>query len=552
MNLHHGRARALVQPEPDRAQAQAARWRLRRALSRLRAAGAVPVRREPHLHAGRRTQGEAVRCARLPSRRARRGGAAGRAWVRQRGRRRPDRRETGELPRRRAAAAQHRGRRNEAPPRAGLSRRAVQLHEAPRQRGADRRRDEARDAAGRHRLASAAAHGKLPHRRYDAGAQALAGAGGDRSHGADRRLARPGSAGVQAPARAPGRQALLGQGERGRARFAPGHAVRRRRSLCTQAGAGIRRSHALGHRLAAPQPGRDCRRRRSGRSAGRDRALRSAAPGASRRQPTAFLSIQLKRLQDRVAIITGAGSVGPGWGNGRATAVRFAEEGAKVFAVDRDAASLRETVQKAAVKMHICDVTDGVSVKAMVQSCLDEWGRIDILVNNVGGSAPGGPVEMSEELWDVQVDHNLKSVFLACKHVLPVMERQAGGVIINLASTSGLRWTGSAQVAYAATKAAVIQLSRVVAVQYASKGIRVNTVVPGQLHTPMVEARLARERAGGNVEALLASRLKRIPLGFAGDGRDTANAALFLASDEARFITGAEIVVDGGMTVRCD
>jgi NAD(P)-dependent dehydrogenase (short-subunit alcohol dehydrogenase family) len=132
------------------------------------------------------------------------------------------------------------------------------------------------------------------------------------------------------------------------------------------------------------------------------------------------------------------------------------------------------------------------------------------------------------------------------------MERQAGGVIINLASTSGLRWTGSAQVAYAATKAAVIQLSRVVAVQYASKGIRVNTVVPGQLHTPMVEARLAQQRAGGNVEALLASRLKRIPLGFAGDGRDTANAALFLASDEARFITGAEIVVDGGMTVRCD
>jgi NAD(P)-dependent dehydrogenase (short-subunit alcohol dehydrogenase family) len=132
------------------------------------------------------------------------------------------------------------------------------------------------------------------------------------------------------------------------------------------------------------------------------------------------------------------------------------------------------------------------------------------------------------------------------------MERQAGGVIINLASTSGLRWTGSAQVAYAATKAAVIQLSRVVAVQYAAKGIRVNTVVPGQLHTPMVEARLAQQRAGGDVEALLNSRLKRIPLGFAGDGRDTANAALFLASDEARFITGAEIVVDGGMTVRCD
>ena len=128
------------------------------------------------------------------------------------------------------------------------------------------------------------------------------------------------------------------------------------------------------------------------------------------------------------------------------------------------------------------------------------------------------------------------------------MEQQGGGAIVNIASTSGIRWTGSAQVAYAATKAGVIQLSRVVAVQYAAKGIRVNTVVPGQLHTPMVEARLAGQRAGGDVEALLAQRLTRIPLGFMGDGRDTANAALFLASDEARFITGTEIVVDGGMT----
>jgi len=222
--------------------------------------------------------------------------------------------------------------------------------------------------------------------------------------------------------------------------------------------------------------------------------------------------------------------------------------------VDRDAASLRETVERThgVIKTYICDVTDGSATAGMVDHCVKAWGRVDILVNNVGGSAPGGPVEMSEELWDAQVDQNLKSVFLACKHVLPVMERQGRGVIINLASTSGLRWTGAAQVAYAATKAAVIQLSRVVAVQYASKGIRVNTVVPGQLHTPMVEARLAHQRAGGDVEALLNSRLKRIPLGFAGDGRDTANAALFLASDEARFITGTEIVVDGGMTVRCD
>jgi len=263
------------------------------------------------------------------------------------------------------------------------------------------------------------------------------------------------------------------------------------------------------------------------------------------------------RLHGRIAIVTGAGCIGPGWGNGRATAVRFAEEGARIFAIDRNLDSVAETVERVSaaggeIVAHQCDVTDSASVEIMVKACLDRFGRVDVLVNNVGGSAAGGPVEMSEDVWDAQVDYNLKSVFLTLKHVLPVMERQKSGAIVNIASTSGLRWTGSAQVGYAATKAGVIQLSRVVAVQYADKGIRVNTVVPGQLHTPMVEARLAGQRAGGNVEALLKSRLERIPIGFMGDGRDTANAALFLVSDEARFVTGTEIVVDGGMTVRCD
>jgi len=132
------------------------------------------------------------------------------------------------------------------------------------------------------------------------------------------------------------------------------------------------------------------------------------------------------------------------------------------------------------------------------------------------------------------------------------MERQKAGAIVNIASTSGLRWTGAAQVAYAATKAGVMQLSRVLAVQYAARGIRVNSVASGQLHTPMVETRLAGQRAGGDVEALLKQRGGRIPLGFMGDGRDTANAALFLACEESRFVTGTEIVVDGGMTARCD
>jgi NAD(P)-dependent dehydrogenase (short-subunit alcohol dehydrogenase family) len=256
-------------------------------------------------------------------------------------------------------------------------------------------------------------------------------------------------------------------------------------------------------------------------------------------------------------VITGAGCVGPGWGNGRAAAVIFAREGARVFAVDLAAEPMAETVARVEeiggeIVTHLCDVTDGGAVEALVAACLARFGRIDILVNNVGGSAPGGAAEMSEEAFAAQLDVNLKSVFLACKHVIPVMAAQGGGSIVNTASVSGLRWTGAAQIAYASAKAAVIQFSRVTAVQYARKGIRVNTVIPGQMHTPMVEARLAGQRTGGDVEALLRSRLARIPLGFMGDGRDTAHAALFLASDEARFVTGTEIVVDGGMTARCD
>ena len=263
------------------------------------------------------------------------------------------------------------------------------------------------------------------------------------------------------------------------------------------------------------------------------------------------------RLRDKTVIITGAGSVGAGWGNGRAAAVLFAREGARIFAVDKNTDTMAETLELIRetgeeVYPFGCDVTDGDSVAAMVRACQSTFGRIDVLINNVGGSRAGGPVELSEEEWDDQLDFNLKSTYLTCKHTLPLMQQQRAGAIVNIASTSGIRWTGSPQVGYATAKAGIIQFSRVVAVQYAADGIRVNTVVPGQLHTPMVEARLAGQRTGGDVEELLKQRQRRIPLGFMGDGRDTAYAALFLASDEARFITGTEIVVDGGMTARCD
>jgi NAD(P)-dependent dehydrogenase (short-subunit alcohol dehydrogenase family) len=263
------------------------------------------------------------------------------------------------------------------------------------------------------------------------------------------------------------------------------------------------------------------------------------------------------RLAGKVALITGAGSVGPGWGNGRASAIRFAEEGALVFATDIDQSRLDETLKLASdlaprIKTGIVDILKSASIDQMVKECIATYGKIDILMNNVGGSAKGGPVEMPEDVWDTQVDYNLKSVFLTCKYVLPHMVAANSGSIINMASTSGMRWTGAAQVAYAATKAGVIQLSKVVAVQYAKQNIRVNTIVPGQLHTPMVETRLAGQRSGGDVQALLAQRQSRIPLPFMGDGRDTANAAVFLASEESRFITGTEIVIDGGMSARCD
>ena len=263
------------------------------------------------------------------------------------------------------------------------------------------------------------------------------------------------------------------------------------------------------------------------------------------------------RLAQKVAIITGAGCVGPGWGNGRATAVRFAQEGAKVFAVDIDLDAMADTQKMIAefggdFTPYVADVTQAESVQSMVQACLDRYGKIDILVNNVGGPAPGGPVSMSEASFDAQIDLNLKSVFFTCKYVIPVMEQKGAGSIVNIASISGIRFSGAAQVGYAVSKAGVIQFGRVVAIEYAKKGIRINSILPGQLHTPLVDAVLAKTQSGGDIEALLKRRQARIPMPFVGDGRDTANAALFLASDEARFITGTELIVDGGMTAKCD
>ncbi len=258
-------------------------------------------------------------------------------------------------------------------------------------------------------------------------------------------------------------------------------------------------------------------------------------------------------LAGKVAIVSGAGSVGPGWGNGRATATLLARQGAQMFLLDRSAPALEETRaiiegEGNACETRVCDALDSAQVKDAMEACVAGFGRIDILVNNVGGSAPGGPVEMSEETFDLQIDQNLKTAFLGCKHVLPVMERQGKGAIVNIASVAGLRdHLGRTHVGYSASKAGVIQLSRSTGVKYAPLGVRVNTVVPGLMNTPLVTHRLARQIGNNDAEALIADRHKRVPMGHMGDGWDVAHAVLFLASDEARFITATEIVVDGGM-----
>lgn len=263
------------------------------------------------------------------------------------------------------------------------------------------------------------------------------------------------------------------------------------------------------------------------------------------------------RVAGKIALVFGAGCAGPGWGNGRAIAVRFAQEGATVIAVDKQADSLPETLDaagpfRASIVTELCDVNDAAQVSQLVDALRARHGRIDILVNNVGGPIPGGAAALSEADWQRQLELNLTSVFTTCRHVLPVMVAQGGGAIVNISSTSAIRWTGAPQVGYAAAKAGVMQFGRVVGVEYARHGVRINTVLPGQLHTPLVEAFLARQQTAGDVQALLEKRQKRIPLPFMGDGRDTANAVLFLASDEARFITGTELIVDGGMSARCD
>jgi NAD(P)-dependent dehydrogenase (short-subunit alcohol dehydrogenase family) len=263
------------------------------------------------------------------------------------------------------------------------------------------------------------------------------------------------------------------------------------------------------------------------------------------------------RLEDKVAVVVGAGQT-PGltMGNGRATALLFAREGARVLAVDRDLVSAEETVALIRAEggesaVWEADVTNEASLKAAMTQCVARWGRLDILHNNVGISVAGGDAEVTEittEAFDRVMAVNLRGTVMACKHALPIMRQQGSGAIVNVSSIAAIEnypW-----VAYKASKSAMIAFTRQLAIQNAEYGIRANVILPGLMDTPMAVDTRARAFDRPR-EAVAAERDARVPLrNKMGTAWDVAHAALFLASEEAGFITGASLTVDGGASCR--
>lgn len=260
------------------------------------------------------------------------------------------------------------------------------------------------------------------------------------------------------------------------------------------------------------------------------------------------------RLMDRIAVVFGAGSVGPGWGNGKACAVAYARNGAKVACVDVNKSAAAETAdiisQEGGTACALaCDVTANSDVAKVVEVIVHKFKRIDILHNNVGHARMGGPVELGEEEWDREIDLNLKGVFLAAKHVLPLMLAQKKGVVTNISSIAGARYVGYDYASYYAAKGGVNQLTVGLALQYAKSGIRVNAIMPGLMDTPLIYQQISG--VYDSPEEMVAKRHASAPMGRMGTAWDVAHAAVFLASDEAQYITGICLPVDGGLTARC-
>ncbi|MBE7210726.1 MAG: SDR family oxidoreductase, partial [Gluconacetobacter diazotrophicus] len=222
------------------------------------------------------------------------------------------------------------------------------------------------------------------------------------------------------------------------------------------------------------------------------------------------------RLQGRVVVLFGGGSVGPGWGNGKAAAVAYAREGATVVAIDRDPDAVGETARIIAALGGTCtaltaDVTDGAAVKAVVDQAVAAHGRIDVLHNNVGTTIMGGPIELTEEQWDTVLAVNLRSAFLTAKHVLPVMIAQGKGAIVNISSMAAIRYTGYPYGAYYAAKAGVNQLTVGIAIQHAKQGIRANAIMPGLMNTPLIYQQIGGQYA--DLDAMVQARHDACPMG---------------------------------------
>ena len=259
------------------------------------------------------------------------------------------------------------------------------------------------------------------------------------------------------------------------------------------------------------------------------------------------------RLKDKIAIVFGAGSVGPGWGNGKATAALFARNGAYVACVDINQDAAEETAgiiagEGGQASAHSCDVTDSSAVATLVGAIVASHGRIDVLHNNVGYAIMGGPIELDEAAWQRTFDLNVKSCFITCKHVLPHMLARKSGAIVNVSSVAAIRYTGYPYTAYYAAKAAVNNFTMGVALQYARDGIRVNAIMPGLMNTPLIFQQISDQYA--SADEMVAARDAACPMGRMGTAWDVANAALFLASDDAAYITGISLPVDGGLTCR--
>jgi len=263
----------------------------------------------------------------------------------------------------------------------------------------------------------------------------------------------------------------------------------------------------------------------------------------------------MKRLSDKVAVVVGAGQTpGDTIGNGRATAILFAREGAKVLAVDRNLDSAEETAALIRKEGGECravraDVTREDDCRAFVEGCVAEFGRIDVLHNNVGiGTGDGGLSRLTEEAWDRVYSVNVKSVLFACKHAVPVMRGKGSGAIINVSSIASICSVGL--MAYKTSKAAVNAFTQGLAMANAKYGIRVNAILPGLMNTPMAIENIADARQVDKGD-LVRMRDAMVPLGAKmGTAWDVAHAALFLASDEAKFITGVLLPVDGGQSCR--